>query len=625
MFKTPKRLPTMLALMATTLITTPALAETLTITDIKGGAAGDVEVTVPILEAVDASLDEKTIRDLFAKGIAGNADALAGLDAVSITIPELRVTMPKAAAEKDGIGDVVYTNIVISDVTDGVAKSVTVGGAKSALPEDGTMTVGLMQAEDFNIAALLGFYGLTATAADAPIETIYRNFSFDGATLASDEFSCKVGAMSAAEFKARPLKVSLTELIGMAKEMDEDSKPTPEQLGKIMSFYADFLTAFESSPMHFDGLDCSGKTEKGENLTFAIGPIDVDGFSPGTVPAMTVDGVKIHVENDGFVQLASIASKKIDFTSVIAAMQAAPAELTDAWFEANFRKLIPAYEGFSFSGLDMDVPDEKSPGTRIKASIADFDVTLGNYVNGIPTAISNSASGMNIPLPADSEDAKPLRDLGFTEIKADYSASLRWNETSKTIVVDHISFSGEKLGSIALFGTVGNVAAELFGDDIQTAMISAMGVTVKNIQVDLHDDGAAALAAAQAAAEQGQTPEDFRTAASGMAQGTILALLGGGESAKAVADAVGAFVTGSTPDLSIVIDAKDANGLTMADFMAAQSDPTTLIKKVDISAFNGMEGDDVSDDDAAPAEDAAPVEDAAPAEAGDDKSKDKSN
>lgn len=616
MFETPKRLPAMLALMATTLLTTPALAETLTITDIKGGAAGHMEVTVPTLEAVDASLDEATIREIFATGIAGNADALAGLDATSITIPELRLTMPKSA-EKDGVGDLVYTNIVISDVIDGVAKSVTVGGASSVLPEDGTMTVGAMQAEDFNIAALLGFYGLTAPAPDATLETIYRNFSFDGATLASKEFSCKVGAMAVAEFKARPLRVPLTDLIAMAEDMEKESKPSPEQIGKLMSFYADFLTAFESSPMRFDGLDCSGKTDKGENLTFVIGPINVDGFSPGTMPAMSVDGVNITVENDGFVQLASIASKTVDFTSVIAAMQAAPAELTDAWFEANFRKLIPAYEGFSFSGLAMDVPDEEKPGARIKASIADFDLTLGNYVNGIPTAISNAATGMNIPLPADSDEAKPLRDMGFEEINADYSASLHWDEASKTIVVDHISLSGEKLGSVALFGTVGNVAAELFGEDLQMAMISAMGLTVKNIQVDLHDEGAATLAIEQAAKEQGQTPEDFRTAASGMAQGTILALLGGGEGAKAVADAVGAFVTGSTPDLSIVIDAKDANGLTMADFMAAQSDPTTLIKKVDISAFNEA-GEAMEDTSAEPTAEA-------PAEAGDDKSKDKSN
>lgn len=623
MLKTCRHLPMALALMATTLMTAPALAETLTVTDIKGGAEGEVAISVPRLEAVDSSLDEAAIRAIFAKGVAANADALAELDAASITIPELRLTMPKREG-KEGIGDLVYTDIVISEVTDGVARSVTVGGASSDLKDDGKMTVGAMAAEDFNIAALLRFYGLTPAPADAPLETVYRNFSFDGAKMASKEFACTFGAMTAEEFRARPMSVSFGDIVELADSMEgSDSKPTPEQIGKVMRYYAEMLTAFESSPMHFGGLDCSGKTDKGENLTLVIGPMDIDGFSAGVLPAVSVDGVKIDVEGDGFMTFASIVSKKVDFAHVMEALKAAPEAVTDAWFEANYRKLIPAFEGFSFSGLDMDVPDEDKPGTRIKAQVGEFDLTMGNYVNGIPTAISNAISGIVVPLPADSEEAKPLRDLGFTEVKADYSANLYWDEATRTVVVDHIALSGNDLGSIVLLGTVGNVAAELFGTDLKTAVVSAMGVTLKSVQVDLHDAGAAKILIESAAKEQGQTEEAFRQAASGMAQGTILALLGSTDASKAVADAVGAFISGDNPGLSISVRAKAENGLTIADFMAAQDDPTTLIKKVDVSASSLGDGED----EAAEEPEAEQPEEAAPdaSAKGSDKARDKTN
>ena len=44
----------------------------------------------------------------------------------------------------------------------------------------------------------------------------------------------------------------------------------------------------------------------------------------------------------------------------------------------------------------MPNPDDAS--TRYKASVADFDLTLSDYLNGIPTKISTKASGVDVPL-----------------------------------------------------------------------------------------------------------------------------------------------------------------------------------------------------------------------------------
>lgn len=616
----PKRihsLPLMLALLAGTALPGAALAETVTISNVTGGVPGEVEITVPAIEITDSTLSEDQVRAIFAKGLAGNADALATLDAGAIVIPELRLSVPRPADDSGADNVIVYKDIAITDVQDGIAGAVKVGGATSELGKEGSMTMGAMSAADFNIGGLLAFYGMTDAAADAPMATIYRNFSFEGAKLASPEFSCDIKAMSAEEFRARPLRTSLFEIVKLAESMEDEAKPSPAQIGQILAFYADLLTAFESSPITFEGVDCQGKTDKGEQMAIALGAIHVDGFSAGIMPAYSVDGFKIEVEGDGFMQMASIASKPIDFTSVIAALTGAPAEVTDAWFEANFRKLIPAYGGFGFSGFAMDIPDEDKPGERIKAQVADFDLTLGNYVNGIPTEIWTSSSGVKVPLPEGNADVAMLKAMGINELSAEYTLNLHWDEEAGTIVIDQVALSADQLGAFALYGTIGNATADLFGENMDAALMAAMGLTVKDVQLDLHDDGLAAMALSEAAKEQGQTPEAFRAAATGMVQGMLFSLLGGDDNAKAVSEAVAAFVAGSSPDLSVIVTAKDGNGLTMTDFMAAEKDPTALLAKVDISAFNAAQ------ETAEPAEgDDAPE---APAAEQDDKSKDKSN
>lgn len=621
----PKRihsLPLMLALLAGTALPGAALAETVTISNITGGVPGEMEVVVPTLEITDSSLSEDTVRAIFAKGFAGNADALAALDAGVVRIPELRLTLPRPADKSGANNVIVYKDIAISDVVDGVAGAVTVGGATSDLGKDGAMTMGEMSASDFNIGGLLAFYGLTASAADAPMTTIYRNFSFAGAKLTSPEFSCDIKSMSAEEFRARPLKTSLFDIVALAEKLEGEAKPSPADVGKILTFYADLLTAFESSPLTFDGMECAGKTDKGEQMAISLGAIHIDGFSAGVMPAMSVDGFKIDVKDDGYMQMAGVTSKPIDFSSVIAALAGAPAELTDSWFESNFRKLIPSYGGFGFSGFAIDIPDEDKPGERITAQVADFDLTLGKYVNGIPTEIWTSASGVKVPLPEGKADVAVLKAMGIDELSAEYNLNLYWDDAANAIVINQVALAAEKLGAVALYGTIGNATTDLFGEDTNAALMAAMGLTVKDVQIDLHDDGLAAMALSEAAKEQGQTPEALRAAATGMAQGMLLSLLGGDENAKAVSEAVGAFISGSSPDLSVIVTAKDPNGLTLPELMAAEKDPAALISKVDISAFNAAEGEDQPVTEDGEADAPAATEPEAPAE-GNDKAKDK--
>ena len=60
--------------------------------------------------------------------------------------------------------------------------------------------------------------------------------------------------------------------------------------------------------------------------------------------------------------------------------------------------------------------------------------------------------------------------------------------------------------------------------------------------------------------------------------------MAGAADAQKVGAAISAFISGKARNLTIDMTSKEPAGLGMMDFMAAESDPTALIGKVNIDA-----------------------------------------
>jgi hypothetical protein len=322
-----------------------------------------------------------------------------------------------------------------------------------------------------------------------------------------------------------------------------------------------------------------------------LGGLDVGAFKPGVYPSFTANDIAITAE-DGTVALGSFVFKEMDLSGVLKVLESAPAAPDDAWFEANARGLIPAFAGFAFSGLDGDVPDEDNAGQRITFKVGDFDLSLADYVNGVPTNISNDASGIIMDIPKDGAD-NPLSELagyGITSIDASYGLKAHWDEAADTIEVENFSLHGENLGTFSLSGTLGNATPDLFSTDLAAAQEAAMGLTVKTVTTNVEDLGIGAIALARAGAEQGKSPDEMRQMVAGIAQGSALALLGASEGSQALGQALNAFLMGTNPAITVKLTAIDPAGLGLADLMALQSDPTQLSSKVKIEAANADAG-----------------------------------
>ncbi len=581
-----------------------ASAETLTVIDIATQDGAAYTLKVPSITVVDGNLSEPAIRTLFSSTPNGALGDLAHLTAKSITIPEIsfQALIPGEATPTV----FTYRDIELSDVTDGVATSASIGGAELTGTANLVATFNEMSTGRFDIGGMLGFYGLTANTGSTEMKPIYSDFTFAGGKMSSDQFSCDIGAAKTGTFSARPLKHSLAELSAISEQLQAAEKastpPSPEIVGTLIGFYTDMLTAFSSEPVTFDGFSCSGKNETGAAVTVASGTITVGGFQPGIYPPISLNDFDVAVADDGEVKLGNLTWKQMDLNGPIKVLQAPGIVFDEAWFAANWRKLIPAIDGLSASDVTYDVPSPEAEGARNTGTFGNFDVTLGNYINGIPAAISLALDGSNIPLPPDLANgpAAPLlaaRDI--TAIKSDTHVKLHWDDATKTIVIDDLLLDTADFGRVAITGTIGNATSDLFSDSDTTALTAAMGLTVQTVTMDLEDRGFYDLMLQMTAAESGQPLSTSRTALAGMAQGMTLAVLGNDTDSLAAVAEIGKFLAGQNSKLSLTITSKDAAGISLLDFSALETNPAALAGRVSIAAT--ASGDPVPVAEVAPA------------------------
>ena len=554
----------------------------------------EINVVVDEVEAIDSSLDEDAIRAIIAGDVGEYAQELAELEATAIRIPEVRVTFDMPTAEAGTITEeMVYRDIEITDVVDGVAASVTLGGAEITVGSDVTITLDTMTASDFNLGALLGFYGMLGDTGSDEFETVYTSSSFAGGTFVAPDVTCTFGEITTEEFSARPISVSYLEVMGLlqAVEANPDQPPAPQDLAKIIDFYADLFTAFESSPTDFAGFSCDGQDDTGAEVTVSLEDLTIGAFGDGRYPDVTATGFSLQTvggpegtEPSSF-DLATLTFKGFEVAPVLQTLQAAQGNIDEAWLTANGRALIPPFEGLSFSGFSMDIPQPANEAARLVASVEEFDLTLGNYVNGIPADVSSFASGIVSPLPPDvmGVPMATLIDAGIEELDLDYALEMTWDEASSDYNLSEISVTGAQLGTVAMAATVGNAVAELFSTDPVAQTTAGMGLTLKDFSLDITDEGMADILWQFAATMNGQDVETFKQSMSGMAQGLILASLGGSPEVIQLSNAVGAFINGAG-SFHLGLTAKNPAGLGAAEAMMLQAAPQQLLEQVNLEA-----------------------------------------
>lgn len=562
-----------------------AVAETLVVNDISLTMDGGFSLEVPTVEAVDANIGEAEIRAIFAGDIA-SAD-LAGLDAARISIPEIVFTAEIEDPEGEMQRSVItYRDIELTDVSDGVAASSSIGGAELESVDGAAFTFGRMSTGLFDIGGILGFYGLGEQAADQAMKPLYQDFAFEGATFTSPDVTCELGTATLAEFRARPLEGNLADMIALGQQLEaaeaSGEPPPPGAVAGIIEYYADFLTAFSSSPAVLEGLECSGEDDHDEPFSFSLGPVTVGGFEPGIYPPVELTDFRLETSAKGWMELENFTWKRADLTAALAALSEAGEDMDEDWMEANWRRIIPAFDGLSLRGFDMDIVDPETPAERLVASIGAFDVTLDNYVDGVPSAFSTTLDHLRFELP-ENEETADLVALGIDRLDLSSDIAARWDEASETIAVENVVFEAHGLGRVAVSGTIINATADLFSENPDLATLALTRLAVTDLQIELENSGILPILVALAASEDNQDPEALHAALVGMGTALPIGLLGATPESVEVGTAIAAFLSGA-PNLTLEVVAKDEAGIGLAELMAAESDPSALTARITVTA-----------------------------------------
>lgn len=554
------------------------------------------KVEVGAIDLTNANIDEVTLREILTGKLAENAEQLANLNADRVRIPELRFSYEITVEDQTSTNEMVFKEIVLENVKDGVAARASIGemlgmfegeGMDESPVEQIELTYGAGEILELNVHALLGAYGMIDVEKSDEFETIYSSYSLAGGGISSEVFSCTFGAAKSGTFRAKPSAMDMAKLSSMIEDLEaaEDSKPTQAQISNIINFYAQLLYGFESGATVMDGIACEGQDDE-QSFTMSTGEISVGSFGNGVYPEFSVSNIDVVVEGDdaGSFSIENFTFKEIDFGPTFEKLGEA-SDYTEEWFEANMRGLIPSIKGFSFSGMAFDVPNEDDEEQRIKGSIDLFDVTLAQYQNGIPADIRIEAKAIQADLPAnsDEEGVQMLIDEGYDQINMGFVADLDWDAEAQAINLNTLTAAIKDMGTAEIKGTITGATEALFANDPQMAMMSAMSLAVTDLNVMIDDEGLVKLALAQAAAEQGAPVEAFTNQITAMSQGMIVGMLGGADSAVQLGEDVAGFL-GGNKKININLTAKAATGVGMPQMMMLQSDPTKLLNFVDLNS-----------------------------------------
>src|SRR5690606_13256570 len=214
-----------------------------------------------------------------------------------------------------------------------------------------------------------------------------------------------------------------------------------------------------------------------------------------------------------------------------------------------------------------DAPDPENAGQRIQASVGRFDISLGDYVNGLPSRVGFTTQNLSFAVPQE-EGGEMLHALGITELDLSQDIQLHWNEADQTIVVDAVSIDAADFGSIKLAAVLGNATDALFAADNNVAMVASMGLTLQELKIDLDDRGISSLLIGIAAAEEKQDPAVMRVGIAGLAQAMVLGLIGTTPEAMAASEEIAAFIK-SKPQVSVTLTSTKPGGIALPLLMAA--------------------------------------------------------
>ncbi len=545
----------------------------------KGEAGG---VTIPRMVVEGSSASQADIQALFdPKSTATLAARLAQLSARSVTIPSIEVTQTMPEAN----GATSYKNLVLRDIRGGVAAEATVdqvstsvkakAGAKDT--PDIEMTTGAVTMKGLDLGLWARFVfdkaqpGETLKVALAEQKVGQTRYKIGNVA------TVMIAEISSTDLRLKPLRKPIAEIASLAERQAKGGqKPDPQE---SLGMAADMLGSMTFGEIRMKGLTGDATPPGKPPVRFSLDQMVMAGG--GAQSRFQMQGLKAGSGADRF-DMAEIAFEGVDLGATLAALQGLAAP-NGGMTNFDPASMIPKIGAIRFGGIDIDVPDMKNVGQRVRAKLGLFETRMANHVGPIPADVAVTIDRFQLDIPADTKE-KGLQDIlamGYKALDLSAKYDQSWNEATKTLSIKELSLRSGGMAAVTAKAEIGNVPREVFTLDKAVASVAALGAAARSLQISVVNDSLFQNLIAKTARESRRKPEDVRAELAAGATMMVPMLLGDHPAARPIGAALGRFVA-DPKNVRIEVKAQ-GEGLGATDFLAV-SNPMELLKKVDITA-----------------------------------------
>ncbi|WP_442754352.1 hypothetical protein ACNHKD_15345 [Methylocystis sp. JAN1] len=541
----------------------PRAAESTVVLDNLTLAIGQTTWRIPHLELAGATLTTAELADLF-KGDEKAVDGrLARLSAKNLVIPSLTA--------ESKVGDETqrteYRDVRAADIRAGRIASLRAAGAEQTFEKANGGSErylwGASLAKGVDLRQLVHMALAVRVDPQEALKPLVEEESVESLTLEDKgaRLTVTTGRIAATGVKGRALSSPATQLLERLQKYDPDK---PEADPALQKDLVDALASIDVASFEIRDLMASGKGEPAEKpYTTKVGRIAASRIAGATVGDFSLDDFSMQSSDGGVIAFRRFA-------------------LRDARLASFIDNPIPLIGHIGIKGLDGDLPDAHlGEASRMKFSLAGAEADFMNFREIAPTRFSARVDNLSIDLAARGEAPSTAQFLALGYRNLDFSAALagEWREKTQEAVFAPLRFEGKDMGAATLDVTFGDVSSAVFSAMPVVARAAALASSVKSVALTVEGGGLVDRVLALEARKDKQPLEKARADYAKSAAIVTASLLGGGEKARKVADAVSAYIMAPK---RLHVRLASAKGINALDVMGKNF--SDLFEGIDVEA-----------------------------------------
>lgn len=524
---------------------------------------GGTTYKIPHLELKGASLSALEIGALLSGDEKTVDGRLARLDAKRLVIPRLTTERK--------IGDTTeraaYRDVVAEGLAGGRIELLrAAGGEQTVEGPDGRSQrylwgASLMKGVDLRQLAHLA--AALRLDPQEPLKPVIDEESVESLTMEdkAEQATVKTGRILLAGVKGRALPAPLAQLLERLGRLDPDkTEADPALLKDVL----DAAASFDVSAAEVRDIVATGKGEPADKpYAIKAGRIAASKVSGAAIGDFALEDFSLASSDGGLIGLRRFGLRDAKFASLL-----------DAPF--------PQLGHVELKGLEADLPDERiGDGSRLKFSLAGVEATFGDFREIAPTKLSAHMDRLAIDLAARGEAPSTAQFLALGYKDLDLSAALagEWREKTQEAVFAPLRVEGKDMGAATLKMTFGNVSGAVFSSMAIVSKAAALAASLRSVELTLEGGGLVDRLLALEARQQKGSVEKARAEYARGANLAVAAVLGGGDKARKIADAVSAYILRPKRLQLRLASAKGVNALD-----AVSRQPAEILESVEVEA-----------------------------------------